>query len=429
MKFKSIRPWLRIGVPTSVVTLILTLIVANLGDQQKDIDYEIRDASEVTSESFLRTTENLLGPGFVSGNLVIALQNGDEIFPAMLEAIRSAKESINFESYIYISGEIGNRFVEALSERARAGVKVRLLIDWAGSEKIADEMIETMKAAGVDVKFFHPLAWYTITRMNNRTHRKILVVDGRTGFTGGVGIADQWLGNADSPAHWRDSHFKVTGPVVGQLQAAFADNWTSTSPEVLHDEKVFPKIAPAGPSKGQVFKSAPREGAASAQMMYLLAISAARREILLQNAYFVPGKIARKVLLEARARGVKIKVIVPGPVMDSESARHASRYHCGELLENGIEIFEYQPTMYHVKAMIVDASLVSVGSTNFDDRSFRLNSEANLNILDPVFAEKMRKTFEADLARSRQVSLQEWKDRPAKEKVLSWLASLIANQL
>jgi cardiolipin synthase len=429
MKLKNLSPWIRVGIPTAIITLIGTLTVANVGDQQKDIDYTIRDVSEVTSDSFQRTMENLLGPSFVSGNRITALQNGDEIFPAMLEAIRGAEKTICFESYIYISGEVGQRFVDALSERARAGVKVRLLIDWAGSEKAEDEMIDALKKAGVDVKFFHPIAWYTITRMNNRTHRKLLIVDGKIGFTGGVGIADDWLGNADSPAHWRDSHFKIVGPVVGQLQAAFVDNWITTSPDVLHDDLYFPKIVPDGPSKAQVFKSAPREGSASTQLMYLLAISAARREILLQNAYFVPGKISRKFLLEARSRGVKIRVIVPGPIMDSESTRQASRHYWGELLESGIEIYEYQPTMYHVKAMIVDDALVSVGSTNFDDRSFRLNSEANLNVIDPAFAATLKKAFEDDLKKSRAVSLQEWTNRPKKEKVLGWFASLFSSQL
>jgi cardiolipin synthase len=237
------------------------------------------------------------------------------------------------------------------------------------------------------------------------------------------------MGNADSPSHWRDSHFKVTGPVVGQFQAAFMSNWLTRSPEILHGDLYFPEIAPDGPSRAQVFESEPREGAASAQLLYLLAIAAARHEVILQNAYFVPGKLARKVLLEARSRGVRIRVIVPGPIMDSESARHASRHFWGELLSSGIEIFEYQPTMYHVKVMIVDDAFVSVGSTNFDDRSFRLNSEANLNVLDPKFAATLRRAFEEDLQKSRPITLEEWKKRPLKEKILAWVASLFANQL
>ncbi len=429
MKFSSLSPWIRIGVPSSLITLVVTLTVANLGDQQKDIDYTVRDVSEVASPDFERTMENMMGPAFVPGNEVTALQNGDQIFPSMLEAIRGAKETINFESYIYLSGKVGDQFVEALSERARAGVKVHLLLDWGGSGKIKDEMIDALKQAGVDVRFYHPLAWYSITRMNNRTHRKLLIVDGSIGFTGGVGIADDWLGNAESPKNWRDSHFKVQGPVVNQLQAAFTDNWQATSPDVLHGKLYFPEIKEQGKSKGQVFKSAPREGAASAQMMYLLSMAAAKEEILLQSAYFVPGKLALKVFHEARAKGVKIQIIVPGPHMDSESARHASRATWGKLLEKGVEIYEYQPTMYHVKTMIVDGTLVSVGSTNFDDRSFRLNSEANLNILDPAFAASMKKTFYEDLAKSRPITFDEWKNRPMKEKVLGWLASLVGNQL
>jgi cardiolipin synthase len=422
-------PWLKIGLPSSLATLALTLAVANLGDQQKDIDYELHDVAPVTSRSFRLTLENLMGPSLVDGNRVTALQNGDQIFPAMLDAIRGARDTINFESYIYLSGKIGDQFRAVLIERAQAGVQVRLLIDWVGSQTIQHDMIEQLRAAGVDVQFYHPLSWYSLTRMNNRTHRKLLIVDGTLGFTGGVGISDEWTGNADSPDHWRDSQFKVTGPVVGQMQAAFADNWTATSPQVLHGERFFPPIKPQGPSQAQMFKSAPREGAASAQMMYLLAIAAAHEELLIQNAYFVPGKLAIKALLEARARGVRVRVIVPGPIIDSETTRLASRDTWGPLLEKGIEIYEYQPTMSHVKLMIVDRALVSVGSTNFDDRSFRLNAEANLNVIDPAFAKAMRVVFEADLPKSKQVTLEAWRARPFKEKVLGWILSGISNQL
>jgi len=429
MRFSKRNPWIRVGLPSSLLTLVATLVVANLGDQQKDIDYRFTRISDVGSREFRLTLENMMGPSAVEGNRITTYQNGNEIFPAMLRAIRGAKETINFESYIYISGETGNRFVDALAERARAGVKVHLLIDWAGSQKIEDGMIDRLRNAGVEVRFFHPLGWFTITRMNNRTHRKLLIVDAKIGFTGGVGISDDWEGDGKTPGRWRDSHFKVVGPVVGQLQSTFTDDWVATSPNVLYGKEYFPPIEPVGPVRAQMFKSAPREGAASAELMYLLAIRAAKREILLQYAYFVPGELALKSLHDARARGVRIRLIVPGAQVDSEWTRLASRQNYGELLEDGVEIYEYQPALYHVKAMIIDDAFASVGSTNFDDRSFRLNSEANLNVFDEGFARTLKTAFEADLALSKRVTLEEWKRRSLKEKTLGALVTLIDNQL
>jgi cardiolipin synthase len=420
--------WLKIAVPSALITAIATLAIANLGDQQKDLDYDLSEMSGVASKQFQLTMENMMGPSYTSGNRIVAYQNGDEIFPPMLEAIRAAKKTINFESYVYVGGKIGDEFVAALSECARRGVHVKVLIDWVGSQRV-DEQIETMHAAGVDVKKFHPLGWFTITRMNNRTHRKLLIVDGRIGFTGGVGISDDWTGKGDSPHHWRDTHYRVIGPAVGQMQAAFTDNWLATSPEVLHGDDYFPELKPDGPSVAQVFKSSRREGAASALLMYLIAIAAAKDEILIANAYFIPSKITLRSLLEARKRGVRVRVIVPASVEGNEVTDMASKATWGELLEAGVEIYEFQPTMYHCKFLIVDRQWMSVGSTNFDDRSFRLNDEANLNILDPEFAKSQVAVFEADLASSKRVSLEDWRERPLAEKAEDWFVSLFSSQL
>lgn len=422
------NPWLCYVLPTSFLTVLATLVVANLGDQQQDIAYRIRDVPPVTDPQFQRTMENMMGPTFTQGNRVTAYQNGDEIFPAMLGAISGARRTINFESYIYLSGRIGDQFIAALSERAKAGVKVHLLLDWAGS-KLDEEAENRMRAAGVEIRKYHPLSWYSLSRLNNRTHRKILVVDGKVGFTGGVGISDDWLGNAESPAQWRDSHYRVVGPVVGQLQAAFTDNWLATSPQVLHEEEYFPWIRPDGPSRAQVFKSSPREGAASSQLMHLMSIAAARKSIRIANPYFVPGELALEALLEARRRGVRVEVIVPGEHIDLKAVRYASRALWGPLLEAGVEIHEFQPTMFHCKLMIIDDAWVSVGSTNFDDRSFRLNSESNLNIVDPRFAAQQVAVFDADRARSRRITLEAWRSRPGSEKALEKLASVFSNQL
>ena len=378
---------------------------------------------------FVRVMGNLLGPPMVQGNAVTTLLNGDQVFPAMLEAIRGARRSIDFETYIYWSGQVGREFGEALSERARAGVPTHLLIDWLGSTKADESILDAMRKAGVEIVRYRPLRWYSVDRINHRTHRKLLVVDGRIGFTGGVGIADQWLGHAQDKKHWRDSHFRVEGPVVAQLQAAFLDNWIEAEGHVLDGEAYFPQLRPAGSDFAQAFRSAPGEGSASMRLMYLLAIAAAARSIRIANAYFVPDSQAAAMLVEARGRGVEVEIIVPGPVLDAQIVRRASRAMWGPLLRAGVRIYEYQPTMYHPKVMVVDDIWTSVGSTNFDDRSFRLNDEANLNVLDPEFGREQARIFAEDKGRARQVTLEAWRKRPLGERLQERWASLVRSQL
>jgi cardiolipin synthase len=371
----------------------------------------------------------LLGPAILAGNRVEALSNGDEIFPAMLREIRSARRTISFETYIYWSGRIGKEFADALSERARAGVRVHVLLDWVGSGKMDGGALKEMEASGVQVRKYHPLRWYHIVRMNNRTHRKLLVVDGRVGFTGGVGIADEWSGHAQNEHHWRDSHFRIEGPAVGEMQAAFMDNWLKTEGEVLHGEGYFPELAPSGGALGQVFVSSAGGGSESARLMYLLSIASARKSVRIAASYFVPDDLSVETLVAARRRGVAIEIVLPGDKIDSRIVRKASRARWGDLLRAGIEIHEYQPTMYHCKIMIVDDLWVSVGSTNFDNRSFRLNDEANLNVYDGEFALSQVAVFEADKSRSRRVTLEEWEHRPFQEKLSEHVAALLRTQL
>ena len=263
-----------------------------------------------------------------------------------------------------------------------------------------------MKDAGVEIERYHPLYWYNLGRMNNRTHRKLLVVDGQIGFTGGVGIADPWNGNAQDADHWRDSHYRLEGPAVAQMQAAFMDNWIKTSGKVLQGVEYFPALAPVGDALAQVFTSSPSGGGDSMQLMYLLSITAAEHTIDLAAAYFVPDELTRRAIRSALSRGVKVRVLVPGRKVDDLVVRQASRADWGELLQAGAEIYEYQPAMFHCKTMIVDSQLVSVGSTNFDNRSFRLNEEANLNVYDVAFAEQLEEVFEQDLKQSRRISYE-----------------------
>jgi cardiolipin synthase len=396
---------------------------------EKQIKQEIPHLYSVEDPQFVQTMGSMLGPGLVKGNRFNALINGDEIFPAMLSAIEGAQQTVTFETYIYWSGEIGKKFAEALGERARAEVKVHVLLDWLGSNKMDPDSIDAMKEAGVQVTRYHPLRWYNLHRFNNRTHRKLLVVDGRIGFTGGVGIADQWTGNAQDPEHWRDSHYRVEGPVVTQMQAVFMDNWIKAIGKVLHGVEYFPLVPPVGDSAAQMFSSSPSGGAESMKHMYLLAITAAERSIYLSSSYFVPDEMTREALVEAAKRGVKVQIITPGEHIDTETVRRASRARWGDLLEAGAEIFEYQPTMYHCKIMIVDEQFVSVGSTNFDPRSFGLNDEANLNIVSAEFARQQVEVFRRDLSQSQQISFAQWRERPFFENVIEHAASLLGQQL
>jgi cardiolipin synthase len=414
---------------SALVTAVAVLVALNLASRQRSVERRIEHRYGVEDPQFARAMGSLLGPALVGGNRITPLRNGDRIFPAMLEAIRAARSTINFETYIYWSGDIGREFAEALSERARAGVAVRVMLDWVGAGKIDEAIVERMEEAGVVVVRYHPLKWYNLSRLNNRTHRKLLVVDGAVGFTGGVGIADVWRGDAQDPDHWRDSHFQVEGPIVAQLQAAFMDNWIETRGEVLHGEEYFPALRPVGPHCGQVFQSSSDGGSESVRLMYLLSIAAARRSLRIANAYFVPDDLSVRHLVEAARRGVRVEVIVPGKYIDFGVVRKASRARWGQLLEAGIAIYEFQPTMYHTKVMVVDDLWVSVGSTNFDSRSFRLNDEANLNLLDPDLAAELAGHFEEDKVRSHRMTLEAWRRRPWRQKLQERAAEMVRSQL
>jgi cardiolipin synthase len=414
---------------TCIATIVVGLLVLNFMPTEKKIETQLTRLYDTNDPQFRRSLGVLLGPPLVEGNKVEVLLNGDQIFPAMLKAIREAKQTITFETYIYWSETIGKEFADALAERARAGVKVHLMLDYIGSLKMDDASMEALKQAGVKLHRYHKPVWWKLARLNNRTHRKLLVVDGRIGFTGGVGIADKWRGNGQDENHWRDTHFRVEGPVVGQMQAVFNDNWTKATGVVLDGEAYFPALSPKGNSPAQMFSSSITGGGESMHLMYLMAITAARHTIHLSNSYFVPDELAVKALVAAAKRGVDVRIITPGKIIDSDVVRAASRERWGELLKAGVKMAEYQPTMYHVKALVVDSLLVSVGSTNFDNRSFSLNDEANLNVLDPAFAKEQEAVFEQDWLRAKPISLQQWENRPLSDKAAGKLADLVGAQL
>lgn len=414
---------------TALGTLLLVLLAMNFVTPEKKLERKVEHRYAIGDAQYRREMGVLLGPAIAGGNRVTDLQNGDEIFPAMLEAIAGARRSITFETYIYWSGDIGRRMADALAERARAGVKVSVLLDWVGSLRMDEALTGAMRAAGARVEHYRPLHWYHLGRMNNRTHRKLLVVDGRLAFTGGVGVADQWTGHAQDPAHWRDMHFRLEGPAVAQFQAAFNDNWMKTTGEVLNGPDHFPPLAPAGDTDAHLFIASPAGGSESMHLMYLLSIAAAVQSIDLQAAYFVPDVLIVKALLAARRRGVRVRVLLPGEHIDSDTVRLASKASWGPLLEAGIEIYQYLPTMMHNKMLVIDGLLVSVGSTNFDLRSFRLNDEASLNVYDADFAERMTAVFNADLQQARRYSHDRWAHRPLHEKLAERLVLPIKSQV
>jgi len=402
---------------TVLATLVVVILLLNLHTPEKEIRHQVEHYHDIRDPQFRREMGALLGPSIVPGNTIQALQNGAEIFPAMLAAIAAATRTITFETYIYWSGKVGSQFADALIERARAGVQVHVMLDWVGSKRIDEKLIDRMKAVGIQVVRYHALRWYSVARINNRTHRKVLIIDGQLGFTGGVGIADQWSGHAQDPDHWRDVHFRVEGPVVGQMQAAFLDNWIKTTGNVLHGEGYFPDLRAAGALDMQLFISSPSGGSASMRLMYLAAITAAERSIDIAAAYFIPDRLMTEELVKVRKRGVRIRVLVPDKHTDSQVVRIVSRREWGPLLESGVEIYEFEPTMLHTKMLIFDGFMVSVGSTNFDTRSFELNDEASLNVYDSGFAADMTRLFESDLVRATRYRLENWRSRPLTQKL------------
>jgi cardiolipin synthase len=386
--------------------------------------YHMRHQFGVRDVAFLQTMHALTGSPLSEGNKVDILRNGVQIFPSMLSAIREAKRTINLEFYIYWDGEIGRMFAEALAARARAGVKVNVVLDAVGSASMSQELISFMERNGIQVEWYHPLRWYTIGSLNHRTHRKLLIVDGSVGFSGGVGIADTWLGDADSRDHWRETVVRVEGPVVTQMQFAFMDNWVKSRGELLTGLDYFPQLEPRGTCTTQVLKSSPSEGSSTVKLLYIISIVSAQRSIYINNAYFIPDPDTLRALEGAVRRGVDVRVIVPGEFTDVPLVRQASRFYYTHLLRRGIRVFEYQPTMMHAKTMVVDGAWSTIGSSNFDDRSFRLNDEVNVNIYDEAIAAQMETMFFEDLARSEEITRRRWLRRPAfdrvKERIADW---------
>jgi cardiolipin synthase A/B len=413
---------------TLLVAALVLWIGANLVTSERRLLYRPRRLYTSGDADFRRALGILLGPPLVPGNKVTALVNGEQIYAAMLNAIHTAQTNITFETFVFRDG-IGATFVDALSAAARRGVQVHMLLDWLGSRTMDSNLLAAARAAGCELHLYHPPSWYHLGRLNNRTHRKVLVVDGRIGFTGGVGMGVEWYSGSNGLPPWRETHFRAEGPVVAQMQAVFVDNWIKTTGRVLHGAEYFPKLATCGDMDAQMFGSSPVGGSESMHLMVLLALTAAKTSIDIENAYFVPDKLTVEALCSAARRGVRVRIVVPGRYTDARVGRWAAQGLYGSLLESGIQIYEYQPTMMHCKVLVIDGVWSSVGSANFDDRSFRLNDEANLNVFSEELALEQIRLIDADIAKSRRMVLKKWRSRALGRRVNERLALLLRSQL
>ncbi|GHC43472.1 phospholipase D-like domain-containing protein [Roseibacillus persicicus] len=370
-------------------------------------------------------------PDFASreGNELRLLINGDEIFPAMLQAIREARQSVNLETFVYWAGEIAEEFAQSLAEAARRGVAVRVVLDWFGSQDMRSELIETMAAGGVEVRHFRPLQWFNLRRSNRRTHRKLLVVDGRIAFTGGVGIAEEWTGDAQDSDHFRDNHYEVRGPVVADLQQLFFAHWDVDDVPSSDDEAYYPVLEKAGSVSCRVIAAEPDKDSNEIEELYLQLLRSARQRFCAVAPYFAPSDQLLDELAAAAERGVEVQVIAAGRNNDKRVVRKAFRNDWGPLLKAGVRIHEYHRTLIHVKMLLVDDRKVLVGSANFDVRSLCINSEASLLIEDSDWAEKHAQVFADDLADCEEATLADWENRSWSTKAKDKLSHLLRDFL
>jgi cardiolipin synthase len=390
--------------------------------------YGLSHTFDIESDEFLATIAGASSSPFVEGNAVELLNNGDAFYPRMLEAIAAARVSITIEAYIYWAGEVGLEFARALAERARAGVTVKVLLDAIGSSSIGKEVLHTLEGGGCQVAWYNPIHWYTLGRFNNRTHRKSLIIDGHIAFTGGAGIADHWRGDARGPHEWRDMQIRLEGPAVTPLQAGFAHNWQQTTGELLSGAAYYPPIEPRGRLSAQTLMSSPESGGSTVRVMYYLSIVCARKSIYIANPYFIPDAVAIETLIDAKRRGIDVRIMVSGDRNDNWIARQNSVRLYGPFLEAGIDIFEYDHTMLHHKTMVVDGVWLTIGTTNFDNRSFAHNEESNVCVFDHGLGEQLQLTFLEDQALCEHIELATWRRRGTWQRAQELVAAFFEEQ-
>jgi len=412
------------------IAIAFLLLMLYLALFERGLPYRVGrgPAETLDSEPFLLTLSALAGSTLHRGNRVDVLTNGDVFYEAELQAIREARDSVHLEAYIFQPGEVTARFLAVMAERARAGVAVHVVLDAVGCFLTTRGYLSPLIEAGGHVEFYHPIRWFNLPRINNRTHRELLIIDGRIGFIGGAGFADHWAGphGRKRRPRWRDTMFRVEGDLVRDMQSVFAENWLESSGRILFDSRYFPCGAETGPTRGMIVGSSPTAGRSTRnRMLYQTLLASARKSICITTPYFLPDRSARSELVRAiRDRGVEVKIITPGRHADHLLTRRSSRRLYGELLRAGATIFEYQPTMLHAKVLIVDGVWSVVGSTNFDNRSFGLNDEVNLGAYCPELAARLQEDFARDLAASRQVNYSAWRRRPLVERgqeLVGWL--------
>lgn len=425
-KRRMIQIPLWIAVLVAIAILVLVILLWSVKRRQ-DVQLHVSDPGEL--RAMIHSIAGLSHGALTGGNRIEVVQNG-AFFDRMLEDVANAKSSVHFETYVWWKGAITDRVATALASKAQEGVTVRVLLDAMGSTRMENRQYEQMERAGCRVAKFHPYRVSNLGRLNNRDHRKIVVVDGRIGWVSGHGIAEEWTGDAETRDNWRDTAIRIEGPLVGRLQTVFSENWIEETGEVFAGDQYFPVLEAAGPTQAHVAYSSPAGSVSSVELLHLLAIAAARTRVLIQNPYFLPDRSDIAVFADAVARGVDVQIMMPSDsVTDAAIVQHASHHRFGALLESGVRIFEYEKTGLHQKVIIVDGVWSSVGSTNFDDRSFELNDEISVGILDPSIAADLEEAWNRDMQHAEEWSLEQWKNRSAFHKLKDFSAFLLNEQL
>ena len=392
------------------------------------IDYRVTTPLRPESDDFLHVIQATCQATVHRHNRVEVLTNGAQFYPAMRNAILQAQASVNMEAYIFAPGEAADMLIDAMVARARAGVEVRLVLDAIGSALMGGDSARRLHDAGCHLRFYQPLTWYGLARINNRTHRELLIVDGRMAFTGGAGVADWWLKPVDGTPAWRDTMVKIEGPIVASLQGVFAENWLECGGEILSSPRDWPPLEPAGSTEAMLVKSSPSDRATSSRVVFQMLIEGAASETDISTPYFLPDRALRQSLIRAARRGVRVRVVVPGTRTDQGLVRLASRRMYGELLSSGVKIFEYRSAMTHVKALLVDGAWAVIGTTNVDNRSFEHNDEVNVAFREGAVVVRLNRDFESDLAASDEITSEEWNRRSWLEKLAGPVCWLLERQ-
>ena len=415
--------WLTIAGGVFLVWLVLVFLFT------PGINYHLSQRTSVHDKDFLYTIQSTCQAALHHGNRVTVFTDGPAFYPAMIEAIKGARRAIVLECYIFENGKVGHAFIDALSERARNGINVTVVVDAIGSLSLWGRPVARLRAAGVRIESYQALRWYSLHRINNRTHRELLIIDGRLAFVGGAGIADWWMEPASRRKRpWRDTMARIEGPIVAALQGVAAENWLECCGEILTGRDHFPDLKPCGDTTAFVVKSSPSDRATASRVSFQMLIEGADQTVRIQTPYFLPDRAFRRALVEMAKRGVRLTVIVPGRITDQKWVRLASRRMWGRLLEAGIRIFEYQPAMTHAKVLIVDDLWAVIGTTNLDNRSFEHNDEVNVAMRDPAVAARLLQDYERDREASTEVTLAKWKRRPLWEKVVSPVVWILERQ-